>query len=290
MTEQRGLLPDPHRDHRPGHRAEGVVAADPRQGRPRDHAHLRRPAGAAVHRGLDHPQLRVQPGRRRPDRQRVVERRQAGRAARRGRARSRGRTPYCRPRTTAGPAARRSSAMTDGRNAMLAVAMNGKALPIEHGFPVRTIVPGLYGYVSACKWVVDMEVTSFDEISAYWTERGWGEMGPVKMSSRVDVPRSGAECRSRRREVRRGRVGPAHRHRRRGVRGGRRRLGGRRGRRGADQRHLGAVGAARPTSSRATTPCGCARSTSNGTVQTGVERDVLPDGATGWHTSDFTAS
>ena len=51
------------------------------------------------------------------------------------------------------------AALTDDRNAMLAVAMNGRPLPIEHGFPVRTIVPGLYGYVSACKWVVDMEVT-----------------------------------------------------------------------------------------------------------------------------------
>ncbi len=67
--------------------------------------------------------------------------------------------------------------------------MNGEPLPIEHGFPVRTLVPGLYGYVSACKWVVDMEVTRFDKISAYWTERGWAELGPVKMSSRIDVPR-----------------------------------------------------------------------------------------------------
>ena len=56
------------------------------------------------------------------------------------------------------------AAVTDDRNAMLAVAMNGEPLPIEHGFPVRTIVPGLYGYVSACKWVVDIEVTRFDEI------------------------------------------------------------------------------------------------------------------------------
>ncbi|MGH3445780.1 MAG: molybdopterin-dependent oxidoreductase, partial [Nocardioidaceae bacterium] len=60
-------------------------------------------------------------------------------------------------------------ALTDGRNAMLAVAMNGKPLPIEHGFPVRMIVPGLYGYVSATKWLVDLEVTRFDRFSAYWT-------------------------------------------------------------------------------------------------------------------------
>lgn len=82
-------------------------------------------------------------------------------------------------------------ALTDDRDAMLAVAMNGKPLPIDHGFPVRSIVPGLYGYVSATKWVVDFEVTTFDKFDAYWTSRGWGEMGPVKMSSRIDVPGSG---------------------------------------------------------------------------------------------------
>lgn len=82
-------------------------------------------------------------------------------------------------------------AMTDDRNAMLAVAMNGEPLTIEHGFPVRTVVPGLYGYVSACKWVVDFEVTRFADITAYWTERGWSELGPVKIASRIDVPGDG---------------------------------------------------------------------------------------------------
>ncbi len=76
---------------------------------------------------------------------------------------------------------------------MLAVAMNGQPLPIEHGFPVRTIVPGLYGYVSATKWVVDFEVTRFGDVAAFWTERGWSEQGPVKIASRIDVPRSGAD-------------------------------------------------------------------------------------------------
>ncbi|WP_028636518.1 molybdopterin-dependent oxidoreductase [Nocardioides sp. URHA0032] len=79
--------------------------------------------------------------------------------------------------------------LTDDRDAMLAVAMNGEPLPVDHGFPVRTIVPGLYGYVSACKWVVDLRVTRFADISAYWTDRGWSELGPVKISSRIDVPR-----------------------------------------------------------------------------------------------------
>ncbi len=85
------------------------------------------------------------------------------------------------------------AALTDDRDAMLAVAMNGRPLPIEHGFPVRTVVPGLYGYVSATKWVVDMEVTSFDRAVGYWTTKGWSAEGPVKIASRIDVPRSGAD-------------------------------------------------------------------------------------------------
>jgi DMSO/TMAO reductase YedYZ molybdopterin-dependent catalytic subunit len=85
------------------------------------------------------------------------------------------------------------SALTDGRDALLAVAMNGEPLPIEHGFPVRQVVPGLYGFVSATKWVVDWEVTRFDDFHAYWTERGWSEQAPVKTQSRIDTPRSGAD-------------------------------------------------------------------------------------------------
>ncbi|WP_367650731.1 molybdopterin-dependent oxidoreductase [Nocardioides sp. zg-1308] len=84
-------------------------------------------------------------------------------------------------------------ALTDERDAMLAVAMNGRPLPIEHGFPVRTIVPGLYGYVSATKWVVDLEVSTFADSVGYWTTRGWSAEGPVKIASRIDVPRSGDE-------------------------------------------------------------------------------------------------
>jgi DMSO/TMAO reductase YedYZ molybdopterin-dependent catalytic subunit len=83
------------------------------------------------------------------------------------------------------------AALTDDRDAMLAVAMNGRPLPIEHGFPVRTVVPGLYGYVSATKWVVDYEVTTFDKAVGYWTTKGWSAEGPVKIASRIDVPRSG---------------------------------------------------------------------------------------------------
>jgi DMSO/TMAO reductase YedYZ molybdopterin-dependent catalytic subunit len=80
------------------------------------------------------------------------------------------------------------SALTDGRDALLAVAMNGEALPVEHGFPVRQVVPGLYGYVSATKWVREWEVTRFADFEAYWTQRGWGAKGPVKTQSRIDLP------------------------------------------------------------------------------------------------------
>lgn len=81
--------------------------------------------------------------------------------------------------------------LTDGRDALFAIGMNGQPLPIEHGFPVRMVVPGLYGYVSATKWVVDLELTKFSEVTAYWTERGWAAKGPIKTASRIDVPRLG---------------------------------------------------------------------------------------------------
>ncbi|ALE07946.1 oxidoreductase [Arthrobacter sp. ERGS1:01] len=76
------------------------------------------------------------------------------------------------------------------RNALLAVGMNGQPLPLEHGFPVRMVVPGLYGYVSATKWVVDLEVTTFAAKTGYWTTRGWSSHGPIKTASRVEVPRA----------------------------------------------------------------------------------------------------
>lgn len=68
----------------------------------------------------------------------------------------------------------------DGRDAMLAVGMNGEPLPFDHGFPVRMVVPGLYGYVSACKWIEDIELTTFDSYDAYWVKRDW----PVRHRSR----------------------------------------------------------------------------------------------------------
>jgi DMSO/TMAO reductase YedYZ molybdopterin-dependent catalytic subunit len=80
----------------------------------------------------------------------------------------------------------------DGRDALVAVAMNGTALPVAHGFPARLVVSGLYGYVSATKWVTDIEVTTFQDATAYWVQQGWAQQGPIKTESRIDVPASGA--------------------------------------------------------------------------------------------------
>ncbi|MEV7430323.1 molybdopterin-dependent oxidoreductase [Nocardioides sp. NPDC092400] len=178
-------------------------------------------------------------------------------------------------------------ALTDDRDAMLAVAMNGRPLPIEHGFPVRTIVPGLYGYVSATKWVRELEVTRFEDFEAYWTTKGWGERGPVKMSSRVDVPRTDADVPA----------GPV-------------RFGG-----VAWAQHTGVATVEIAVDGGEWVPVEVARpgtddtwvqwvgemelepgdhavrvrmTDKTGAVQTGVEAGVLPDGATGWHERSFS--
>ena len=178
--------------------------------------------------------------------------------------------------------------LTDDRNALLAIAMNGEPLPVSHGFPVRMVVPGLYGYVSATKWLVDLEVSRFDRISAYWTDRGWAERGPVKTQSRIDVPRSGAN-----------------------VPAGRRRIGG-----SAWAQHTGVARVEYRLDGSAWTPATLGRvpnvdtwvqweaevdvppgphtlavraTDRSGYTQTGVEAGVIPDGATGWHRVDFDA-
>ena len=81
------------------------------------------------------------------------------------------------------------AAIMDGRNALLAVGMNGQPLPIAHGFPARMVVPGLYGYVSATKWVTKLEVTTYARQKAYWTQRGYAPQAPIKTESRIDVPK-----------------------------------------------------------------------------------------------------
>lgn len=84
-----------------------------------------------------------------------------------------------------------SSIPYDGRDALVAVGMNDEPLPIEHGFPVRLVVAGLYGYVSATKWLSELELTTWDGFDAYWVPRGWAKEAPVKTQSRIDTPRAG---------------------------------------------------------------------------------------------------
>ncbi len=180
------------------------------------------------------------------------------------------------------------SAVTDGRKAMLAVAMDGRPLPIEHGFPVRTVVPGLYGYVSATKWLVDIEVTRFADFSAFWTQRGWGERGPVKIASRIDVPRSGAGVAAGKVDV-----GGVAWHQHTGIAGVEVAVDG-----GpwvaADIAPVPGEDCWVPWSTTVDLAVGQhelrVRATGkDGGVQTGVEADVLPDGATGWHSIEVDA-
>jgi len=84
-----------------------------------------------------------------------------------------------------------TAAATDGRTALVAVAMNGEPLPVRHGYPARLVVAGLYGYVSATKWLTTLELTRFADADSFWVQRGWAREGPIKLQSRVDVPRSG---------------------------------------------------------------------------------------------------
>ena len=179
-------------------------------------------------------------------------------------------------------------ALTDpDRDALLAVGMGGAPLPVEHGFPVRMVVPGLYGYVSATKWVVDLEVTRFDQAEGYWTPRGWSARGPVKTESRIDVPRAG-------RTVRAGRVTVAGvawaQHR--GVQRVEVRVD-----QGPWQTATLAGGGTRDTWKQWTYAWDATRgdhtlqvraTDATGAVQTGEQTTPAPDGATGWHTVSVT--
>jgi DMSO/TMAO reductase YedYZ molybdopterin-dependent catalytic subunit len=85
-----------------------------------------------------------------------------------------------------------TSAAFDGRSSLVAIGMNGVPLPLDNGFPARLVVEGLYGYVSSTKWLRSIELTEWDAFNGYWIQQGWAKNGPIKMSSRIDVPRSGA--------------------------------------------------------------------------------------------------
>jgi DMSO/TMAO reductase YedYZ molybdopterin-dependent catalytic subunit len=81
----------------------------------------------------------------------------------------------------------------DGREALLAIGMNDEPLPFEHGFPARLVVAGLYGYVSATKWISEIELTTWDGFDAYWIPRGWAKEAPIKTQSRIDTPAEDAD-------------------------------------------------------------------------------------------------
>ncbi len=82
-----------------------------------------------------------------------------------------------------------TAVIMDGRDALVAVGMNGEPLPLEHGFPARLVVPGLYGYVSATKWLSEIELTTMDAFDGYWVKRSWAKEGPIKTFSRIDTPK-----------------------------------------------------------------------------------------------------
>jgi DMSO/TMAO reductase YedYZ molybdopterin-dependent catalytic subunit len=180
------------------------------------------------------------------------------------------------------------AALTDDRNALVAVAMNGQPLPVDHGFPVRMVVPGLYGYVSATKWLVDLEVTRFDQFDAYWTERGWAEKGPVKTQSRIDVPRGGGQV-----VAGTVRVGGSAWAQHTGIERVELQLDGGPWR----EAGLGVVPGVDTwvqwSASVEVEPGDhvlVVRATDrSGYTQTSVRADVVPDGATGWHSASFTA-
>ncbi len=181
-------------------------------------------------------------------------------------------------------------ALTDGRDALLAVGLNGQPLPIEHGYPARLVVPGLYGYVSATKWVVELELTRFDRAKAYWTRQGWAPRAPVKTESRIDAPKSGQK-------VPMGPVvfGGVAWAQNRGVRAVEVRIDD-----GVWQPAQQGASYSNATWRLWSFPWQAkspgkhtitVRATDNtGAVQTADRVGTVPDGATGWHTVDFTVA
>lgn len=176
-------------------------------------------------------------------------------------------------------------------DALLAIGMNGEPLPVEHGYPARLVVPGLYGYVSATKWVVDLELTRFDRAKAYWTQRGWSAHGPIKTESRIDVPRAGQDV-----PVGPVKFGGVAWAQGRGVRDVEVQIGSPSGQGDWQPAELGASYsddtwrlwsfdwyAQEPGTHEIT-----ARATDNtGYTQTSERANVVPDGATGWPSTTF---
>ena len=173
-------------------------------------------------------------------------------------------------------------AATDGRDALVAVGMNGEPLPTAHGFPARLVVPGLYGYVSATKWLTEIELTTFDAFDSYWVDRNWAQKAPIKVESRIDVPRDYSKVAAGPRTIA-GVAWAPHRGVRRVevmVDGGA----------WADAALGPALGddAWRQWSvpwnaTPGTHVISCRATTADGEVQTSIKHSPFPDGATGWH-------
>jgi DMSO/TMAO reductase YedYZ molybdopterin-dependent catalytic subunit len=169
--------------------------------------------------------------------------------------------------------------------------MNGEPLPVEHGFPARMVVPGLYGYVSATKWVVDMEFNKFGDKQAYWLKRGWGEKGPIKTQSRIDTPKGSDTVTANGGKVTVAGVAWAQT-------------------RGISKVEVRADGGPWVTAEPATEvsrdtwrmwrvdldlrpgnhTVECRATDSTGYTQTDARVPVVPDGATGWHSTTFTVA
>ena len=170
----------------------------------------------------------------------------------------------------------------DGRDALVVVGMNGEALPLEHGFPVRLVVPGLYGFVSATKWLTEIELTTFADVDHYWLQRGWAREAPIKLMSRIDTPRAAVDGDGRASADRWRGVGADRRRRRRRGADRRRRLAARAARRRAERRHLGAVDV-RLAGRLRTASVRVRAIDANGAIQTGERAEPIPDGASGHH-------
>ena len=168
-------------------------------------------------------------------------------------------------------------------DALVAVGMNGKPLPLEHGFPARLVVPGLYGYVSATKWLAAIELATWEELDGFWIPRGWSKEGPIKTQSRIDVPRSRGVLAAGRQPIAGVAWAPTRGIRRVEVRVDdgpwqEARLAAALGDDSWRQWSLAWDPSPGPHEIAVRATDG------EGEVQTGERTDIAPDGATGWHT------
>lgn len=173
----------------------------------------------------------------------------------------------------------------DGRDALVAVAMNGRPLTRSHGFPARLVVPGLYGYVSATKWIREIELTTWEAFDAYWVERGWAARAPVKVESRIDVPRGFSRVAAGRHPIAGVAWAPG-----RGIAVVEVNIDGGRWRPAQLGPSLGNDAWRQWTSEWTATPghhvITVRATTNDGEVQTAVKRSPFPDGATGQHQAE----